>query len=206
MVTSSPQPLPKSNRQFLPTDPFKCRLSYSTPPKTHTYLIDTCQIRFFADRTIGRAFGTLCCLSSFVCLSVTFCIVAKWYVLAKNCLKEWIGNQGQKVDFSQLPPYFYFQFRLYSHWYGRFCLIFAQTAQWLVLDGTNGLSSSKPCAYCRIVRPFKWIANSYSFALRIVKAYVRNCSNLRPYDCIWTMELVSHVSRQALFITVTVAR
>jgi len=35
-----------------------------------------------------------------VCLSsVTFSIVAKWYVVAKNCLKEWIGNQGQKVDF-----------------------------------------------------------------------------------------------------------
>jgi len=37
------------------------------------------------------------CLSS-VCLSVAFCIVVKWYVLAKNCLKERIGNQGQKVD------------------------------------------------------------------------------------------------------------
>ena len=35
-----------------------------------------------------------------VCLSsVTFCIVAKRYILAKNCLKEWIGKQGQKVDF-----------------------------------------------------------------------------------------------------------
>ena len=31
--------------------------------------------------------------------SVTFCIVAKRYVLAKNCLKERIGNQGQKVRF-----------------------------------------------------------------------------------------------------------
>ena len=30
---------------------------------------------FLADRTIGRAFGTLCRLS--VCLSVTFCIQAK---------------------------------------------------------------------------------------------------------------------------------
>jgi len=38
------------------------------------------------------------CLS--VCLSsVTFCIVAKRYVLAKNCLKEQIGNEGQRVDF-----------------------------------------------------------------------------------------------------------
>ena len=32
-----------------------------------------------------------------VCL--TFSIVAKRYVLAKNCLKEQIGNLGQKVDF-----------------------------------------------------------------------------------------------------------
>ena len=32
-------------------------------------------------------------------LSVTFCIVAKWYVLVKNCLKERIGNQGQRVHF-----------------------------------------------------------------------------------------------------------
>jgi len=47
-----------------------------------------------ADRIIGRAFGTMCGLS--VC-SVLF--VAKRYVLAKNCLKEQIGNQGQKVDF-----------------------------------------------------------------------------------------------------------
>jgi len=36
-----------------------------------------------ADRTIGRAFGTACRLSS-----VTFCIVAKRYILAKKCLKE----------------------------------------------------------------------------------------------------------------------
>ena len=53
---------------------------------------------FLANRTIGRAFGTVYRLAV-VCLSVTFCIVAKRYVLAKKCLKEWIGNQGQKVDF-----------------------------------------------------------------------------------------------------------
>ena len=51
-------------------------------------------VNFLADRTIGRAFGTVCRLSS-----VTFCIMAKRYVLAKNCVKERIGNQGQKVDF-----------------------------------------------------------------------------------------------------------
>jgi len=38
------------------------------------------------------------CLSVVCHLSVTFCIVAKRYILAKNCLKEWIGNHGQKVD------------------------------------------------------------------------------------------------------------
>jgi len=97
------------------------------------------------------------CLSSVVCRlsvclssSVTFCIVAKRYVLPKNCLKEWIGNQSQKVLGS--PPYFYFRFRRYGHRDGRFCLIFARTAQRSVLDGTNGLTSSKPCVYCQIVR------------------------------------------------------
>ena len=55
--------------------------------------------QFLADRTISRAFGTLCRLSVYRLSSVTFCIVAKRYVLAKNFLKELIGNQGQKVDF-----------------------------------------------------------------------------------------------------------
>ena len=49
------------------------------------------------------------------------------------------------------PPYFYFRFCVYGHQDGRYCLIFARIAQQLVLDGTNGLSSSKPCAFCRIV-------------------------------------------------------
>jgi len=54
-----------------------------------------------ADPTIGRALGTVCRLS--VCLSVCrlrrFELWQKRYVLAKNCLKERIGNQSQKVDF-----------------------------------------------------------------------------------------------------------
>ena len=42
--------------------------------------------------------SSVVCLS--VCrLSVTFCIVAKRCILGKKCLKECIGNQGQKVDF-----------------------------------------------------------------------------------------------------------
>ena len=50
------------------------------------------------------------------------------------------------------PPYFYFRFRRYGHRDGRFCLIFARIAQQSVLDGTNGLSSSNPCTYGRILR------------------------------------------------------
>jgi len=58
-----------------------------------------------ADRTIGRAIGTLCRLS--VCLSsVTFCIVAKRYVLAKIYLKERMGNHGRKVDFFWIAAIF----------------------------------------------------------------------------------------------------
>ena len=62
-------------------------------------------LMFLADRTIDRALGTACRLS--VCLSsVTFCIVAKRCVLAKNCLKERIGNQGQKVNFFHVAAIF----------------------------------------------------------------------------------------------------
>jgi len=50
-----------------------------------------------------------------------------------------------------VPPYFYFRFRLYGHRDGRFYLILARTAQQSVLDGIHGVSSFKPCAYCRIV-------------------------------------------------------
>jgi len=50
---------------------------------------------------------------------------------------------GSKSLFFGSPPYFYFRFRLYGYRGGRFCFIFARTAQRLVLDGTNGLSSSK---------------------------------------------------------------
>ena len=83
---------------------------------------------------------------------MTFCIVAKWYVLAKNCLKERIGNQGQKVYFLGRHHISTSVFASTATEMVVFCLIFARTAQQSVLDGTNGLSSSKPCAYCRIVQ------------------------------------------------------
>ena len=71
-------------------------------------------------------------------------------------LSEGVNRKpGSKSSFLGSPPYFYFRFRRYGHQDGRFCLIFARITQQSVLDGTNGVSSSKPCAYCRIVRPFK---------------------------------------------------
>jgi len=58
---------------------------------------------------------------------------------------------GSKSSFLGSLPYFYFRFRRYGHRDGRFCLIFARIAQQSVLYGTNWLSSSKLCAYCRVV-------------------------------------------------------
>ena len=86
-------------------------------------------------------------VSSVVCLSVTFCIVAKRCVLAKKCLKEWIRNQGQKVHFLGRRHISTSGFGATATEAAFFALFFAHTAQQSVVDGPNGLSSSKPCAY-----------------------------------------------------------
>ena len=54
-------------------------------------------------------------------------------------------------QFFASPPYVYFRFHLYGHWDGRFCCIFARTAQQSMLDGPNGLSRFNPFAYCQIM-------------------------------------------------------
>jgi len=107
------------------------------------YVLSDCVVRI----ETGSSFSL-----SVVCLSVTFCTVAKRYVLAKNCLKEGIGNQGQKVDFLGRRHISTSSFASTATETAVFCLIFAHTAQRSVLDGTHGLSSSKPCAYYWIVR------------------------------------------------------
>jgi len=112
-------------------------------------------IRFLADHTIGLAFGTLssvCHLSSVIC-DVLY--VAKRYVLAKNCLKEWIGNRVKKLIFGS-PPYFYFWFCHYGHWDGRFCLIFACTAQQLVKPEVlfKVQKMARYASFCFIMSPF----------------------------------------------------
>ena len=91
------------------------------------------------------------CLSSIVC-DVLYCgETVRLGLLAKTCLKERIGNQGQKVDFLARR---YISTSGFAVWRPKrpFLPYFARTAQQSVLDGTNGLASSKPCAYYRIVR------------------------------------------------------
>ena len=96
------------------------------------------------------------------------------------------------------PPYFYFRFRLYGHWDGRFCFIFALTAQQSVLDGTNGLSSFKSCAYWRIVH------RADIFAIAQLSCLLSNRSHFIPnlqlyvwvlfFSCCWYTEVTSQSS------------
>ena len=63
--------------------------SSTSPPREATvFRAVSFASQFLADRTIGRAYGTVCRLSSVRLSSVTFWIVAKRCVLAKKCLKE----------------------------------------------------------------------------------------------------------------------
>ena len=127
---------------------------------------------FLADRTIGRAYGTLCRLS--VCrLSVCNVLYCGETVRPSEKVSEGVNRKpGSKSSFLGSPPYFYFRFRRYDHQDGRFCLIFARTAQQSVLDGRNGLSSSNPCAYCRILQSELKPEVVLALDLCSVKAYV----------------------------------
>jgi len=92
---------------------------------------------FLSDRTIGRAYGTLCHLS--VCrLSVCDILYCGKTVHPSEKVSEGVNRKpGSKSSFLGSPPYFYFRFRHYGHQDGRFCLIFARIAQQLVLDSRN---------------------------------------------------------------------
>ena len=106
----------------------------------------------------GRPYyrSSLCYSVSSVCrLSVVVCNVLYCgkTVRPSQKVSEGVNRKpGSKSSFFWSPPYFYFRFRRYVHRDGRFCLIFARIAQQSVLDGTNGLCSSNPCTYGRILR------------------------------------------------------
>ena len=72
---------------------------------------------FLADRTIGRAFGTMCHLSSVDCLSsVCDVLYCGKTVRPSDKLSEGVNRKpGSKSWFFGSPPYFYFRFRLYCH-------------------------------------------------------------------------------------------
>jgi len=73
-------------------DQESCRLNSLKVPINGLGL--SCLQVLLAQRSFWPTILSVCRLS--VCLlSVTFCIVVKRYVLAKNCLKERIGNQGR---------------------------------------------------------------------------------------------------------------
>ena len=75
----------------------------------HEYFI------LLADRTIGRAFGTVSRLS--VC-NVLYCGET---VRPSEKVSEGVNRKsGSKSSFFGSPPYFYFRFRLYGHRDGRF--------------------------------------------------------------------------------------
>jgi len=71
-------------------------------------------------------------------------------VARKNCRKERIGNRVKKLIF-WVAAIFLLPVSPLQPQRQPFLPYFACTAQQLVLDGTNGLSSSKPCAHCRYV-------------------------------------------------------
>jgi len=85
------------------------------------------------------------------CWSTKAAISLKRINLEKKLLCRAYRKSPTLFRFFGLPPHFYFGYDLYGHWDGRFCLIFARTAQQLVLDSSIGLSTFKPCAYHQIV-------------------------------------------------------
>ena len=99
-------------------------------------------VDLLADRTIGRAYGTVCrlsvCLSSVCLSSVCDVLYCGKTVRPSQKVSEGVSRKpGSKSSFFGSPPYFYFRFRRYGHRDGRFCLIFAPIAQQSVLDGRN---------------------------------------------------------------------
>ena len=72
------------------------------------------------------------------------------------------------------PPYFYFWLRLYGHRHGRFCLIFARTAQQSVLDGTK--LDFLAANHVRIVGLIHKAHRAAIFAIAQLSCYICDCN------------------------------
>jgi len=116
-------------------------------------------------------------VSFVVCLSVCDVLYCGKAVRLSEKVSEGVNRKpGSKSSIFGSPPYFYFRFRRYGHRDGHFCLIFARITQQSVLDGTNGLSSSKPCAYFRIM----WSSVSF-VCLSVCLSSVTFCTVVKWY-------------------------
>ena len=77
--------------------------------------------QFLADRTIGRAYGTVSRLSVVCPSSVCNVLYCGKMVRPSQKVSEGVNRKpGSKGSFFWSPPYYYFRFRRYGHRDGRF--------------------------------------------------------------------------------------
>jgi len=85
-----------------------------------------------------------------VCWSTKAAISPK-HVIEEKLRWRAYGKSSTLFRFFVSLPHFYFRFCLYGHRYGRFCLIFASTAQQSVLEVQMDFLAAKR-AYCQTDR------------------------------------------------------
>ena len=105
---------------LIPTDGDKQQLLHKTFNKVSIFTTDrgllTFHTAFLADRTIGRAYGTVRRLSSVCRLSVCNVLYCGKMVRPSQKVSEGVNRKpGSKSSFFRSPPYFYFRFRHYGH-------------------------------------------------------------------------------------------
>ena len=136
------------------------------------------------------------------CWSTKVAISLKRVKIEEKLLCRAYRKSSMLFRFFGSSPYFYFRFRLYGHRDGRFCLIFARTSQQSVLDGTNGLSSFKPCAYCRIVHRADIFAIAQLSCFHILQKCNRQTDRQILYHCMHRATRMCHKAKLEININV----
>jgi len=152
----------------------------SSHGSTQTFIVDEIKQNMSHQKRLGSCPArpipegmTIFCL-------VALCIVAKRYVLAENCLKEWIGNQGQRVDFL-----------------GRHRISTSGFAYMATETAVFAVRSAKPCfswASCYILLPSghkKWVCPVFQkvcgseplspLKLRLWQLTISTCYSTKPW-------------------------
>jgi len=118
--------------------------------RSQTFIYDGNQMTSFWPTVLSVEPLVHCVICLSVVCNVLYCVET---VRPSEKVSEGVNRKpGSKSSFSGSPPYFYFWFHRYGHRDGRFLPYFCPHSQQSVLDGRNWLSSSKSCAYCRIVQ------------------------------------------------------